>query len=818
MSGWDEGGVFVANAGLVDDASEGGLNSDSGLRNAALSTFQARLRDFLRQFESGNEYSYREMLTTRIRTGVFSIPVSLDDLRAYDPALADAIVMQPNTYLPLLDAALLDAARLILHPDELIPLFNAHPAGLPASSNNATAPTTSLLQAELIYRARPLHIRDLSSSLVGRLVVVRGIVIASSKTRAKASSLVLSCRSCRAVKTVSVRPGFSAASIPRKCDGPSSSDATAQCPLDPFVVVADKSTFVDQQTLKLQEPPEAVPTGEMPRHVLCAVDRGLVARAPPGSRVRIVGVYSIMNNNMGPTAGGVALRTPYIRIVGVMMDSLAGTSSSLANSLFSSSSANPSGSNANGGDAERTDGMMWLMSEEEQYKRLAADPQCIDKLVAAMDPAIYGHERIKLAVACLLFGGARKAPMPTGTRVRGDINVLLLGDPSTAKSQFLKFAERVAPVGVYTSGKGSSAAGLTASVVRDPTSGEFYLEGGSMVLADGGVVCIDEFDKMRASDRVAIHEAMEQQTISIAKAGITTVLNARAAVLAAANPLAGRYDDMKTASEQVDFQSTILSRFDLIFIVRDVRDEARDRSLAQHVLGVHMAATAASGSSLNTSLLGGGGDVVAAGAGAGKDGSNSTSGRSVAPVRDELSVDFLRRYIAYCRAHCSPRLSAEAARTLEHFFVQIRAQMRERSRQAGTSVRQIPITVRQLESLVRVSESLAKMTLSTTATVDHINRAIELFKASTMEAANSGMLAAADEYLAPETRAAISRAEAMVQRLVGIGQIAASGKVVESVVSQAGVGDFAVHRALFAMEKRGEIEFLRQKKQFKRMR
>merc|ERR1719461_2802349 len=201
-------------------------------------------------------------------------------------------------------------------------------------------------------------------------------------------------------------------------------------------------------------------------------------------------------------------------------------------------------------------------------------------------PTIFGNEDIKKSIACMLFGGSRKQ-LPDGMRLRGDINVLLIGDPSVAKSQFLKMAHKMAPVAVYTSGKGSSAAGLTASVIRDAQSGEFRLEGGALVLADGGMVCIDEFDKMREQDRVAIHEAMEQQTISIAKAGITTILNSRTSVLAAANPRFGRYDDMKDASENIAFDSTILSRFDLIFIIKDVKDPRRDKRLANHIIGLH---------------------------------------------------------------------------------------------------------------------------------------------------------------------------------------------------------------------------------------
>ena len=265
---------------------------------------------------------------------------------------------------------------------------------------------------------------------------------------------------------------------------------------------------------------------------------------------------------------------------------------------------------------------------------------------------------------------------PTGMKLRGDINVLLLGDPSTAKSQFLKFVEKVAPVGVYTSGKGSSAAGLTASVVKN-RDGEFTLEGGAMVLADGGVVCIDEFDKMREQDRVAIHEAMEQQTISVAKAGITTILNSRASVLAAANPVDGRYDDYKSAAENIDFMPTILSRFDLIFIVRDIRDEAKDKMIAKHVMGVHINATQAA-------------DVVAEG---------------------EIDVTAMKKFISYCRLKCAPRLSEDAGNALRNHYVTIRNAHRIRTEQQGGSAATVPITVRQLEAVIRIAESLAKVCL-----------------------------------------------------------------------------------------------------------
>lgn len=354
------------------------------------------------------------------------------------------------------------------------------------------------------------------------------------------------------------------------------------------MIVHEKCQFIDQQVLKLQEAPDQVPVGEIPRHILISADRYLANRVVPGSRCTVMGIYSIYQakGKKSATSGATAIRNPYVRAVGISSDI----------------------------DHTAKGSAIFTEEEEQEFLEMSRRPDLYEVFADCVAPSIYGNKDIKKAIACLLMGGSKKI-LPDGMKLRGDINVLLLGDPGTAKSQLLKFVEQVAPIAIYTSGKGSSAAGLTASVQRDATTREFYLEGGAMVLADGGVVCIDEFDKMRDEDRVAIHEAMEQQTISIAKAGITTILNARTSVLAAANPVFGRYDDLRTPGENIDFQTTILSRFDMIFIVRDAHDKGRDRTMARHVMGIHM------------------------------------GGRGVEEqVEAEIPVEKMKQYISYCRS------------------------------------------------------------------------------------------------------------------------------------------------------------------------
>ncbi|CDI83616.1 DNA replication licensing factor, putative [Eimeria acervulina] len=370
---------------------------------------------------------------------------------------------------------------------------------------------------------------------------------------------------------------------------------------------------------------------------------------------------------------------------------------------------------------------------------------------------------VKRACACLLFGGTAKIINDT-TRIRGDINVLLLGDPSVAKSQVLKFVAKLAPISVYTSGKGSSAAGLTAAVMRD-RQGVFSLEGGCMCLADGGVVCVDEFDKMQERDVVAMHEAMEQQTISISKAGINTVLNSRCAVLAAANPSFGSFDDAQDTTEQHEFKATILSRFDLIFMLRDKDDYEKDSRLCEHILSLH-------------------------------------ARRAAPPPQEDgetIPFEVLRRYIQYARQQQQPLLSLDARDALKNFYVQTRQDVREDRRSV---TRKIPVTLRQLESLVRIAESFARMELAPVAQASHVKRAIDLFSASTAETAKHALVF---ESLTPLQQKAIKLAEDALMSRLQPGQRALRRNIVRDLQQQ-GYDKLVVQRAISILVRRGDLQ------------
>ncbi|MCJ1446672.1 MAG: minichromosome maintenance protein 5 [Stictis urceolatum] len=678
-------------------------------------------RDFILEFRFDNAFLYRDQIRQNVLAKQYFCDVDVVHLINYDEELAHKLITEPAELIPLFEAAIKECTHRIVYPSQKAEAINLpeHQLILHSSASETT-------------------IRDLDALQISRLVRIPGIVIGASTLSSKATALHIQCRSCQHAQNIPVTGGFSGVSLPRVCArAKMPGEVTDQCPMDPYFVVHEKCQFIDQQVLKIQELPEQVPVGELPRHILISADRYLTNRVAPGHRCTIMGVYSIYQSKGGKSAGAaVAIRNPYVRSVGIQSDV----------------------------DHTAKGYAMFSEEEEQEFLEMSRRPDLYEVFSNCIAPSIYGNADIKKAIACLLLGGSKKI-LPDGMKLRGDINVLLLGDPGTAKSQLLKFVNQVAPIAIYTSGKGSSAAGLTASVQRDTTTREFYLEGGAMVLADGGVVCIDEFDKMRDEDRVAIHEAMEQQTISIAKAGITTILNARTSVLAAANPIFGRYDDMKTPGENIDFQTTILSRFDMIFIVRDEHERGRDERIAKHVMGIHMGARAIE-----------------------------------EQVEAEISHEKMKRYISYCKTRCAPRLSPEAAEKLSSHFVSIRRQVHaaELSANARSS---IPITVRQLEAIVRITESLAKLSLSPVATEGHVDEAIRLFLASTMDAVSQGEGQGTAEVLAE-----VGKVEEELRRRLPIGWSTSLATLKREFVDGRGYSEQALSRALVVLQRRETVQ------------
>lgn len=443
------------------------------------------------------------------------IYIDLAHVGEYDAALLGQLLNRPAESLPVMEVAAADALRTLLYVNHNTGgagnenmnaggggeteegadgEADATATGGGSNTNNNLTPQQlfggSSIQILLRGNLTPTPLRSIQSHHMNSLLKCPGIIVSCARVRPRAMALRIRCAKCLDTRTVygnstvsgttSANGGttglgasspFSGFTLPQRCLGPD----PQQCGPTPYAVLPDECLFIDQQTLKLQEAPEMVPTGEMPRSVLVAVERGLVDKAPPGTRVTVLAIASLFNSGGGDQGSGGAgtkrsndgkgVRTTYLRVVGMERES------------------------------STADSARFSPAEEEAFRQLSRRPDVYDILYRSLAPSISGSYTvdIKKAILCLLFGGSRKR-LPDGMKLRGDINVLLLGDPSTAKSQFLKFATRVAPVGVYTSGKGSSAAGLTASVVRD-ARGEFYLEGGAMVLADGGIVAIDEFDK-----------------------------------------------------------------------------------------------------------------------------------------------------------------------------------------------------------------------------------------------------------------------------------------------------------------------------------
>ncbi|MDO5809601.1 MAG: minichromosome maintenance protein MCM [Methanobrevibacter sp.] len=476
-----------------------------------------------------------------------------------------------------------------------------------------------------------IQLKDLLSKYIGTFVAADGIVRKTDEIRPRIETGVFECRGCMRLHEVEQTSGnhIIEPSLCSECGGRS------------FRLLQEESKYIDTQTARMQEPLENLSGGTEPKQMLMILEDDLVDELNPGDKVRITGTLKTFREERS----GKFKNYIYVNHIEPLEQEFEELS----------------------------------LSEEDEEKiiELSQDPHIHDKIIRSTAPSIRGYPNVKEAIALQLFGGASKQ-LEDETKLRGDIHILIVGDPGIGKSQILKYVSRLAPRSIYTSGKGTSGAGLTAAAVRDELGG-WSLEAGALVLGDQGNVCVDELDKMRAEDRSALHEALEQQTVSIAKAGIMATLNSRCSVLAAANPKFGRFDRYKVLAEQIDLPAPIISRFDLIFVIEDKPSKDGDAKLADHILKIHQENT----------------------------------------VEYEIEPELLRKYIAYARKNINPHLTDEAIQVLKEFYVSTRNSNPE---EQGP----VPITARQLEAIIRLSEASAKIKLKDTVDKEDAERAVKL--------------------------------------------------------------------------------------------
>ncbi|XP_039182275.1 DNA replication licensing factor MCM3 [Crotalus tigris] len=535
--------------------------------------------------------------------------------------------------------------------------------------------------------------RTLTSQFLSCIVCVEGIVTKCSLVRPK---VVRSVHYCPATKKTIERRYTDLTSLeafPSSAVYPTKDEEN-----NPLETEFGLSTYKDHQTITIQEMPEKAPAGQLPRSVDIILDDDLVDKVKPGDRIQIIGTFRCLPSKRGGYTSGT-FRTILIACQVKQM----------------SKEVQPEYSSRD-------------VSKIKKFSKQHSK-DVFEQLSKSLAPSIHGHEYIKKAILCMLLGGVEKV-LENGSRLRGDINILLIGDPSVAKSQLLRYVLCTAPRAIPTTGRGSSGVGLTAAVTTDQETGERCLEAGAMVLADRGVVCIDEFDKMSDIDRTAIHEVMEQGRVTIAKAGIQAQLNARCSVLAAANPVYGRYDQYKTPMENIGLQDSLLSRFDLLFIVLDQMDPEQDREISDHVLRMHRY-RAAGEQDGDAMPLGSTVELLAT-----EDPSFTEEEDQELQVyerHDDLlhgprrrkekivSMEFMRKYIHFAKM-LKPVLTEEAAALIAQEYSSLRSQEQISSDNARTS----PITARTLETLIRLSTAHAKARMSKIIEEQDAKAAVEL--------------------------------------------------------------------------------------------
>ena len=555
--------------------------------------------------------------------GTQSLNVDYLDFDSFNPVLSKRMTHEPDMMLEAFNSAVLSILGEI-HPDYEQEIHDR----ISVRIGNYTV-------------SRGL--REINADVIDKMVSVSGMVVRSSEIKPLARKIGYRCFNCNKI-TVSEEMKKLVAKKPTKCPECGEKDLE----LDP-----EGSVFIDFQMVRLQELPEDLPAGQLPHYVEVTVMADLVDKCRPGDRIFLTGIVRIEQEPAGPQAKATLFR---LRMEGNNIEYLGGRAGSK--------------------DERSVYRLAISVDDERQIITIANKSDAYEKLIASFAPHVYGHEILKEAILLLIIGSVTKK-LTDGSQRRGDLNLLLVGDPGVAKSEMLKFAAKIAPRGLYTSGRGSTAAGLTAAVIRDK-SGIFMLEAGAVVLGDQGLCCIDEFDKIKPEDRSALHEVMEQQTCSVAKGGIVATLNARTSILAAANPMYGKYDPFKNITENVNLPIPLLTRFDLIFIVRDTPDKDKDSLIAGHILQIH------------------------------KD-----SERAAKPP---IEVNLFSKYLSYARQR-DPVLTTEATEIIRNYYMDMRK---------VESEGMITVTPRQLEGLVRLATARARLLLKDQVDAEDAQRALFL--------------------------------------------------------------------------------------------
>jgi len=627
-----------------------------------------RFRRFIEHFElpdSGVSY-YDEKLRALEELGQAVLDLDCQHVNEYDSYLYKLLMDYPQEMIPLFDDVASD-------------YFQESIAPLAEEAEFARI----IVRPFNVLNVRPM--RDLNPSDIDKMVSVRGMVTRCTTVIPDLKLAFFKCLMCgTSPDHIQVDRGR-VNEPPLKCPGCGKPGT--------MTLIHNQCIFANKQTVKMQETPDAIPEGETPHTVSMCVFDELVDQAKPGDRVEVTGVYRAVPIRISSTRRTLkSVYKTYLDIIHIRKDS--------ANRMRNTAGAEDDEGNKNS-SAERSSGVASSAGPNQaiefppervaEFEELSRSPDIYDRLVASLAPSIWELEDVKKGLLCQLFGATNKTFSGTAAnKVRGDINVLLVGDPGVAKSQMLTYVHRIAPRGMYTSGRGSSAVGLTAYVTRDPESKDMVLESGALVLSDRGICCIDEFDKMSDSARSMLHEVMEQQTVSIAKAGIIAVLNARTSVLASANPVGSRYNPNMSMVDNIQLPPTLLSRFDLLYLLLDKPNAETDRRLARHLVSLHYK-------------------------------------EPPQKKRGAIPASLLTDYVSYARAMIQPVLSDEAAEELVEGYVEMR--------RMGGSRKVITATPRQLESLIRLSESLARMRLCERVDRDDAKEALRLMRVAMQQSA-----------------------------------------------------------------------------------